>query len=147
MPDLSALLSSLKSPKIALVVFLFSATLLFAPFDHLGLTRPAFTTEYESFLVVILFLSAAILAVEILLTAWRVAMRSYYAIKRRQWVKEVFFTEPRRVVPSVGNDKVGYEDNQRIIQQSFDAFIAPKGLPTALVRSSILQPTSPCHAR
>lgn len=59
MPDLSALLVPLKSPKAALAVFLFSAALLFAPFDRLGLARPAFTTEYESFFVIILFLSVA----------------------------------------------------------------------------------------
>lgn len=77
MPDLSALLAPLKSPKTALAVFLFAAALLFAPFDWLGIKRPAFTTEYESFFVVILFLSAAILAVEILSTARRLAMRPY----------------------------------------------------------------------
>lgn len=44
MPDLSALLSPLKSPKTALAVFMFSAALLFAPFERLGLKRPDFTT-------------------------------------------------------------------------------------------------------
>lgn len=92
MPDLSALLAPLKSPKAALAVFLFSASLLFAPFDRLGITRPAFTTEYESFFVVILFLSAAILVVEILTKAWRLAMRPYYAMKRKQMVEEVFLS-------------------------------------------------------
>ncbi|WP_416881277.1 hypothetical protein [Marivita sp.] len=66
MPDLSALLASLKSPKAALAVFLFSAALVFAPFDRIGLTRAAFATGHESFFVTILFLSAAIMAGEVL---------------------------------------------------------------------------------
>lgn len=92
MPDLSALLAPLKSPKAALAVFLFSAALLYAPFDLLGLTRPAFTTEYESFFVIILFLSAAILAVEVLSNGWRLALRPYYARKRKKWAKETFLS-------------------------------------------------------
>ena len=92
MPDLSALLSSLKSPKTALAVFLFSAALLFAPFDRLGLARPAFTTDYQSFIIVILFLSAAILAVEILGFIWRQTKRPYYSWKRRRWVNETFLS-------------------------------------------------------
>lgn len=84
MPDLSALLAPLKSPKAALAIFLFSAALLFVPFDRLGLTRPAFTTEYESYFVIILFLSAAILAVEVLSKGWRLALRPYYARKRKK---------------------------------------------------------------
>lgn len=92
MPDLSALLAPLKSPRTALAAFLFAASLLFAPFDWLGIKRPAFTTEYESFFVVILFLSAAILAVEILSTARRLAMRPYYARKRKQMVEETFLS-------------------------------------------------------
>ena len=92
MPDLSALRSPLRSPKTALAVFLFSAALLFAPFDRLGVTRPAFTTEYESFFVGILFLSAAILAVEMLSSAWQLARRPYYMWKRKQWVEETFFS-------------------------------------------------------
>jgi hypothetical protein len=90
MPDLSALLVPLKSPKTALAVFLFSAALLFAPFERLGLARPAFTTEYESFFVIILFLSAAMLAVEILSNGWRLALRPYYATRRKKWVDEAF---------------------------------------------------------
>lgn len=92
MPDLSALLGTLKSPKTALAVFLFSAALLFAPFDHLGLNRPAFTTEYESLFVIALFLSAAILAVEVLSKGWRLALRPYYARKRKKWVEETFLS-------------------------------------------------------
>jgi len=92
MPDLSALLSPLKSPKTALAVFLFSAALLYAPFDRIGLIRPAFTTEYESFIVVVLFLSAAILAVEILSVAWRVTKRPYYKWKRKRRVEEIFLS-------------------------------------------------------
>ena len=90
MPDLSALLAPLKSPKTALAVFLFAAALLFAPFDWLGIKRPAFTTEYESFFVIALFLSAAILAVEILSKAWRFVKRPYYAKKRKQMIEEAF---------------------------------------------------------
>lgn len=92
MPDLSALLAPFKSPKTALAVFLFSAALLFAPFDRLGLTRPAFTTEYESFFVIILFLSAALLAVEVLVQLWRLAMRPLYARRRKKWVEETFLS-------------------------------------------------------
>ncbi|EAV40524.1 hypothetical protein SIAM614_21592 [Stappia aggregata IAM 12614] len=92
MPDLSALLAPLKSPKAALAVFIFSAALLFAPFDRLGLTRPAFTTEYESFFVIILFLSAAILVVELLSKGWRLALRLYYARKRKKRVEETFLS-------------------------------------------------------
>lgn len=92
MPDLSALLSPLKSPKTAFAVFLFSAALLFAPFDLVGLERPAFTTEYESFIVVVLFLSAAILSVEILSAGWRLARRPYYTWKRKQRVDETFLS-------------------------------------------------------
>lgn len=92
MPDFSALLSPLKSPKTALAVFLFSAALLFAPFDLLGLTRPAFTTEYEAFIVVALFLSTAILAVEILSGTWGLLKRPYYRWKRKQSVEEIFLS-------------------------------------------------------
>lgn len=92
MPDLSALLSPLKSPKTALAVFMFSAALLFAPFDRLGLKRPDFTTEYESFFIVVLFLSAAILAVEVLSAVWKLALRPYYARKRKRWVTETFLS-------------------------------------------------------
>lgn len=92
MPDLTALLASLKSPKVALAAFLFSAALLFAPFDWLSLTRPAFTTEYESLFVIILFLSAAILVVEVLSKGWRLALRPYYARKRKKRVEETFLS-------------------------------------------------------
>lgn len=92
MPDLSALLSPLKSPKTALAVFLFSAALLFAPFDRLGLARPAFTTEYETFIVVTLFLSAAILTVEVLSWVFRQAKRPYRAWKRKKWVEKTFLS-------------------------------------------------------
>lgn len=48
MPDLTALLASLKSPKVALAAFLFSAALLFAPFDWLSLTpTPLLCTETQ----------------------------------------------------------------------------------------------------
>lgn len=92
MPDLSALLSPLKSIKTALAVFLFSAALLFAPFDDLGLKRPSFTTDYESYFVAVFFLSAAILAVELLSSLWRLAKRPYYMRKRRQWVERTFLS-------------------------------------------------------
>lgn len=92
MPDLSSLLSLLKSPKVALAVFLFSVSLLFAPFENWRLTRPAFTTDYESFFVVIMFLSGSIVAVEVLSKAWAVAKRPYYVWKRKMWVKKTFFS-------------------------------------------------------
>jgi hypothetical protein len=92
MPDLSALLAPLKSPKAALAVFLFSAALLFAPFDWLGLTRPTFTIEYESFFVIVLFLSAAILAVEVLSKGWQLVLRAYYTWKRKKWAEETFLS-------------------------------------------------------
>lgn len=92
LPDFPALLASLKSPKVALAIFLFAAALLFAPFDWLGINRPAFTTEYESLFVVILFLSAAILVVEILSKTWRFVKRPYYTRKRKQAVEETFLS-------------------------------------------------------
>lgn len=92
LPDLSALLASLKSPKTALAIFLFAAALLFAPFDWLGINRPAFTTDYESLFVVILFLSAASLVVEILSNTWRFVKRRYYTRKRKQAVEEIFLS-------------------------------------------------------
>lgn len=92
MPDLSALLALLKSPKIALAVFLFSAALLFAPFESMGLKRPAFTTEYESLFVVILFLSAALLGVEILSKAWRFIQKPIRTRKRKLFVENVFLS-------------------------------------------------------
>lgn len=92
MPNLSALLAALKSPKAALAVFLFSAAFFFAPFDRLDLTHPAFTAEYESFFFIILLLSAAILAVEVLSKGWRLALRLYYARKRKKRVEETFLS-------------------------------------------------------
>ena len=138
MPDLSALLSALKSPKTALAVFLFSAALLFAPFDRLGLTRPTFTTEYESLFIVILFLSAAVLAVEILSWVLRLATRPYYAWKRKQRIEEIFLSlKSPRVVRSLGNDATRNEDDQGVVKQPLDAFFAPEGLPTPNVRHSV----------
>lgn len=92
MPDLSALLSTLKSPKTALAVFLFSAALIFAPFDSIGVKRPAFTNEYEGFIAVVLLLSAAILSVEILSATWRIAKHPYYKWKRKRQVAEIFLS-------------------------------------------------------
>jgi hypothetical protein len=90
--DLSSILSSLKSPKTALAVFIFSAALLFAPFDQLGIARPAFTTEYESLIVITLFLSSAVITVEFLALAWNTIRRPYYAWRRQQSVLNIFFS-------------------------------------------------------
>ncbi len=90
MPDLSALLAALKSPKTTLAAFLFSAALLFVPFESLGLTRPAFTSEYEGFFVIVLFLSAAMLTVNFLTGLWYVAKLPYNAYKRRLRTIETF---------------------------------------------------------
>lgn len=55
---------ALKSPKTALVLFLFSGALLFAPIDRLGLEQPEFTDTYQTQILLVFFLASAILALE-----------------------------------------------------------------------------------
>lgn len=92
MPDFSTLISSLKSPRTSLAVFLFSAGLLYAPFEALGITRPNFTVEYESIFVVLLFLAGAILIVEFLVFLGRIIKKPYLIWKRRATVEKIFLS-------------------------------------------------------
>ncbi|KJZ18976.1 super-infection exclusion protein B [Loktanella sp. S4079] len=63
---------ALKSPKTALVLFLFSGALLFVPVKRLGLSQPEFTDVYQTQILVVFFLASAILILEIL--TWAVSM-------------------------------------------------------------------------
>ncbi|WP_229582938.1 super-infection exclusion protein B [Paracoccus sp. S-4012] len=92
MPDLTALLSVLKSPKTALAVLLFSTSLLFFPFDAMGLKRPSFTTEYEALIVVAMFLSGALLVVDLFLAGWRMVQKPLLARQRKTFVTEAFLS-------------------------------------------------------
>jgi hypothetical protein len=56
---------ALKSPKMALVLFLFSGALLFVPIERLGLQQPEFTEAYQTQILLIFFLASAILILEI----------------------------------------------------------------------------------
>lgn len=58
---------ALKSPKTALVLFLFSGALLFVPIERLGLKQPEFTDVYQSQILLVFFLASSILILEALL--------------------------------------------------------------------------------
>ena len=92
MPDFSAYLTLIKSPRTSFVVFLFCMSILFAPYERVGLKRPALTEEYEIIFVVTLFLSFAVMAMELLVVATRVFKRHFRARKRRQFVETTFLS-------------------------------------------------------
>ena len=46
---------ALKSPKMALVLFLFSGALLFVPIERLGLQQPEFTEAYQTQILLVFF--------------------------------------------------------------------------------------------
>lgn len=58
---------ALKSPKTALVLFVFSGALLFVPIDRLGLEQPEFTDAYQTQILLVFFLASAILILEIVI--------------------------------------------------------------------------------
>ncbi|WP_424983877.1 super-infection exclusion protein B [Maritalea sp. S77] len=60
---------ALKSPKTAFVLFLFSGALLFVPIDRLGLEQPEFTDTYQTQILLVFYLSSAILVLEIVIWA------------------------------------------------------------------------------
>ncbi|UWQ75805.1 superinfection exclusion B family protein [Leisingera sp. M658] len=62
---------ALKSPKTALVLFLFSGALLFIPIDRLGLKQPEFTDAYQTQILLVFFLSSAVLILE--MAIWTVS--------------------------------------------------------------------------
>ncbi len=83
---------ALKSPKTALVLFLFSGALLFVPLESLGLAQPEFTAEYQTQIVVVFFLAAAILTLEIGSLALKLITAPFRARARRQRTKETFYS-------------------------------------------------------
>lgn len=62
---------ALKSPKTALVLFLFSGALLFVPIDRLGVEQPEFTDEYQTQILLVFFLASAIIILEVV--TWTVS--------------------------------------------------------------------------
>ncbi|KIC08851.1 hypothetical protein RA19_18515 [Leisingera sp. ANG-M1] len=87
---------ALKSPKTALVLFLFSGALLFVPIDRLGLDRPEFTSEYQTQILLVFFLASAILILE--LVTWAVStIRSPFQRRAREkayqeLIEKVFYS-------------------------------------------------------
>jgi hypothetical protein len=74
---------ALKSPKTALVLFLFSGALLFFPTDKLGLEQPEFTEAYQTQILLVFFLATAVLILEIV--TWVIsAIRAPF----RRWARE-----------------------------------------------------------
>lgn len=62
---------ALKSPKTALVLFLFSGALLFVPIERFGLEQHEFTDAYQTQILVVVFLASEILILEIV--TWTVS--------------------------------------------------------------------------
>jgi len=63
---------ALKSPKTALVLFLFSGALLFVPISRFGLEPPDFTDAYQTQILVVFYLASAILILEIV--TWAISL-------------------------------------------------------------------------
>ncbi|SDQ73345.1 super-infection exclusion protein B [Pseudovibrio sp. Tun.PSC04-5.I4] len=87
---------ALKSPKTALVLFLFSGALLFFPIDQLGLEKPEFTDAYQTQILLVFFLASAILILEII--TWMVSTARAPFRKRarekayQESIEKVFFS-------------------------------------------------------
>jgi len=71
MEFITQFLQALKSPKTALVLFLFSGALLFVPIERLGLEQPEFTDAYQTQILLVFFLASSILILEIV--TWAVS--------------------------------------------------------------------------
>ena len=56
---------ALRSPRTALVLFLFSGALLFVPTESLGIPQPQFAEDYQTQILIVFFLSCSILALEL----------------------------------------------------------------------------------
>lgn len=91
MPNIIEVIHALRSPRLSLVVFVFCASLLFAPFEEIGMTRPDFTNDYEIYIITALLLSTSFLLVEALSAARQAVMRLFRIRQRKKWVEETFY--------------------------------------------------------
>lgn len=92
MEPISQLLSIIKSPKTALVLFVFGCSLLYMPFEKVGLEQPEFTNEYRVHLTVLTLLAAAFLAVELSNKIASILMIPFRRRRRKKKVEELFFS-------------------------------------------------------
>jgi hypothetical protein len=90
MDFLNHFLSTIKSPRLAAVVFLLTAALLFFPFGMLGLEKPSLSEEYQTQILILLLLSAAMLLVEIIIQLCSVIRSIGRRLRRPREVDEIF---------------------------------------------------------
>lgn len=83
---------ALKSPRTALVLLLFSGALLFMPTNFFGLEKPQFTNSYQTQILIVFFLAASILALEICDLFLALVRAPFRAKARRKKLEQTFLS-------------------------------------------------------
>jgi len=86
------ILDAVRSPKLAAVFLIVSASLLFLPEQFAGIEKPAFTAEYQTHILLVFLLSSAVLAVEILGMALIIILLPFERRREQRKVDETFYS-------------------------------------------------------
>jgi hypothetical protein len=80
---------ALKSPKTAVVLFLFSGAILFIPIEKLGLIQPKFTDAYQTQILLVFYLTSAIIILEIMIWAFSTISAPFQRRAREKYYNEL----------------------------------------------------------